>query len=109
MAIVKITKKEAAEHVAKTDWTAIDAMTDEDIARQIAENPDAAPELTEDWFERATVMDGARVVRRGRPKSENSKKLVSLRLDPDVIERFRATGPGWQARINETLRSHLPD
>ena len=37
-----------------------------------------------------------------------TKRLVSLRLDPDIIERFRSTGPGWQARINDTLRDHLP-
>jgi putative transcriptional regulator len=33
--------------IAATDWAAIDAMTDEDIARQIAENPDAAPDLSD--------------------------------------------------------------
>jgi uncharacterized protein (DUF4415 family) len=38
----------------------------------------------------------------GRPPS--GKKVVSLRLDIDVIEKFKATGPGWQARINEALR-----
>jgi uncharacterized protein (DUF4415 family) len=36
-----------------------------------------------------------------------SKKLIALRLDPDVIERFRATGPGWQSRINMVLRDYL--
>jgi uncharacterized protein (DUF4415 family) len=42
----------------------------------------------------------------GRPKgsTRSQKKLISLRLDADVIERFRATGDGWQSRINETLR-----
>jgi len=38
------------------------------------------------------------------PQKRPTKKLVSLRLDPDVIERFRASGRGWQARINATLR-----
>lgn len=40
---------------------------------------------------------------RGRPPGSN-KQLVSLRLDRDVLEKFRATGPGWQSRINEALR-----
>ena len=40
---------------------------------------------------------------RGRPKGE-TKQLVSLRLDKEILERFRATGPGWQSRINEVLR-----
>ena len=41
-----------------------------------------------------------------------TKQLVSLRLDQDVLLRFRATGPGWQARMNEALRraaADLPD
>ncbi len=40
---------------------------------------------------------------------EATKRLFSLRLDPDIVERFRATGPGWQSRINDTLREHLPE
>ena len=38
------------------------------------------------------------------PQKRPTKKLISLRLDPDVIEHFRARGKGWQARINATLR-----
>ncbi|QEE47044.1 BrnA antitoxin family protein [Rhizobium sp. WL3] len=40
----------------------------------------------------------------GRPKAENPKKAISLRLDQDVIDRFKATGDGWQSRMNEALR-----
>ena len=40
----------------------------------------------------------------GRPKAENPKKAVSLRLDAEVIERFKAGGEGWQSRMNEALR-----
>ena len=43
-------------------------------------------------------------VRRRGPQRLPSKELISLRLDQDVLERWRATGPGWQGRINETLR-----
>jgi uncharacterized protein (DUF4415 family) len=64
--------------------------------------------LTDAWFDGADLMDGGKLIRRGRPKTTHPKKLVSLRLDQDVIERFRATGAGWQSRINETLRQHLP-
>jgi uncharacterized protein (DUF4415 family) len=45
---------------------------------------------------------------RGRPKLENPKERVSLRLDQDVIEAYRAAGKGWQKRINETLARHKP-
>ena len=42
----------------------------------------------------------------GRPKGSttSNKSLVSLRLDNDVLEKFRAMGPGWQSRINEAMR-----
>jgi uncharacterized protein (DUF4415 family) len=61
------------------------------------------PELTEEWFQQADHYRGGRFVRKGRPPSDNSKKLVSLRLSPEVIDHFKAAGPGWQTRINETL------
>ncbi|WP_337995501.1 BrnA antitoxin family protein [Oleispirillum naphthae] len=41
---------------------------------------------------------------RGRPKAESPKRQVTLRLDADVLEHFRAGGPGWQSRINADLR-----
>ena len=47
-----------------------------------------------------------RARRGGRPKGSttSNKSQVTLRLDNDVLDRFRATGPGWQSRINEALR-----
>jgi uncharacterized protein (DUF4415 family) len=44
---------------------------------------------------------------RGRPKAEAPKKQVTLRLDADVVESFRLTGPGWQSRINDSLRKSI--
>ena len=44
---------------------------------------------------------------RGRPKSTNPKQLVSVRYSPEVIEFFRATGAGWQSRMDEVLRAHV--
>ena len=38
------------------------------------------------------------------PQKAPTKKLVSLRLDPDIVEHFRSQGRGWQSRINDTLR-----
>jgi len=55
------------------------------------------PELTEDMLARATLRKG------GRPKSVNPRQMISLRLPPDVIERWKATGPGWQTRMAEKL------
>ena len=40
----------------------------------------------------------------GRPPLEEPKKPVSIRLDADVVAKFKATGPGWQSRINDVLK-----
>ncbi|MGH7859402.1 MAG: BrnA antitoxin family protein [Candidatus Binatia bacterium] len=58
---------------------------------------DELPELTAEMLSRATVRKG------GRPLSKNPKKLISIRLPADVIDRWRATGPGWQTRMAERL------
>ncbi len=55
------------------------------------------PELTEDLLARAKLKKG------GRPLSPSPRKSISLRLPPEVIERWRATGPGWQTRMAERL------
>lgn len=65
---------------------------------------DEIPELTKEWFKRGTIHIGGVPVSRGRPKSAAPKSAVSIRLDPDVIAFYRASGRGWQSRINETLR-----
>jgi uncharacterized protein (DUF4415 family) len=67
-------------------------------------DPDDAPELTQEWFDTADVYDGERLISRGRPKSLAPKKAISLRLDPEVIDKFKAEGPGWQRRMNDALR-----
>jgi uncharacterized protein (DUF4415 family) len=66
-------------------------------------DPDDAPELTDEWFDEADFMIGDKIIRRGRPPG-SSKNLVSLRLDKDVVDHFRAAGPGWQTRMNDALR-----
>lgn len=76
---------------------------------------DELPEWTDDQFARAQFSIGGKVVRPaqgtltkpGRPLAENPKKQVTLRLDPDVIEKFRSLGKGWQSRINAELRKAL--
>ena len=46
-------------------------------------------------------------VRRGRPPLEDPKVSTTIRLSKDVIERFKASGPGWQTRIDEALRDWI--
>jgi uncharacterized protein (DUF4415 family) len=69
------------------------------------------PELTDEWFRRADVYEGGKLIRRGRPPLAVRKRAVSLRLDPDVIAHFRRSGRGWQSRINAALRkaAKLPE
>lgn len=62
------------------------------------------PELTDEDFARGVLHIGGVPVRRGRPKAEKRKTLLSVRLDTEIIDHFRATGPGWQRRINDALR-----
>jgi uncharacterized protein (DUF4415 family) len=65
---------------------------------------DEAPDLsTGPWIE----MFKAAPVRSGRPKSQTTKVSTTIRLDQDVIDAFRAEGPGWQSRINAALRDWL--
>ena len=44
---------------------------------------------------------------RGRPPSANRKQLVSIRYSPEVLAWFRATGPGWQARLDRVLKDYV--
>jgi uncharacterized protein (DUF4415 family) len=69
---------------------------------EAAERPDDdLPDLdTPYWAERIEAAE----VKRGRPKAAVTKVSTTIRLDPDVLEAFRAEGPGWQGRINAALR-----
>ena len=68
---------------------------------------DEIPELTDEFFERADHYRGGKLVRRGRPKLDDPKQLVSLRLDAEVLRWFKRTGAGYQSRIGEVLKRHV--
>jgi uncharacterized protein (DUF4415 family) len=65
---------------------------------------DDLPDITDDMLARAELRIGGRAIRRGRPPSAAPKQAIKLRLDPEVLAYFRSKGPGWQTRINATLR-----
>lgn len=79
-------------------------------------DPDDAPELTDEFFEKGVWSIGGKVVTpedgraamrqqmRGRPPVEVKRPMVSMRLDPDVLAHLRASGKGWQTRVNAVLR-----
>ena len=70
-------------------------------------DPDDAPDLTDEFFERADAYVGTKLIRRGRPKAETTKLALTVRYDADVVGAFRATGKGWQTRMNDALRDWL--
>ena len=84
------------------------------IQQLIASDPDA-PEATSDQLRDAKPFTDvfpelARTMRKnvgGRPRSKNPKVPVSIRLDSEVVAKFKATGPGWQSRINDVLRREV--
>jgi uncharacterized protein (DUF4415 family) len=81
-------------------------------------DPDDAPELDNAFFSQAIPKIDNKVVtgdevktafkkNLGRPKAEDPKKSISIRLSSDVLEYFRSTGKGWQTRINEVLQEYI--
>ena len=84
-------KKSASRRSLKSDLSLVDAHKVKPVEYE------ELPELTDDMLARAKVNKG------GRPFSLNPRKLISLRLPVDVLERWKATGPGWQTRMAERL------
>ena len=71
-------------------------------------DPDSLPEITDAWIVGADLPEGDKLVRRGRPKVAAPRQRLSLRLPPQVIARWKATGPGWQTRMAEALDKAAP-
>ena len=100
------------------DRKPVPPISDEEEARiqaMIAADPDDEVATDEQLAQARPFAEAlpklARTLRRsagGRPRSANPKVPVSLRLDREVVEKFRATGPGWQSRINQALRNAEP-
>ena len=67
-------------------------------------NARPASEVLPEIFPKA-VADA--MLKRGRPRKEVTKAPVNIRLSPDVVEAFRATGRGWQTRVDEALKDWL--
>ena len=70
-------------------------------------DPDDAPALSKALFQTTDRCDGTTLKPRGRPRAATTKEAVKLRLDADVLAALRASGEGWQTRINDALRASL--
>jgi uncharacterized protein (DUF4415 family) len=67
------------------------------------------PELDDAFFECADLYDGAKLIRAGRPAGSGNKEQVAIRFDKDILAAFRATGRGWQTRMNDALKEWLKE
>ncbi|MGD0733910.1 MAG: BrnA antitoxin family protein [Terracidiphilus sp.] len=97
-------KKTASE----TNWERVLAFKEGDKIPCEAEDGPYDPnnaEVTRNWLAEADLIRNGKVARRGKrgPQKTPTKKLVSLRLSPEVIDHFKSSGPGWQTRIDSTL------
>jgi uncharacterized protein (DUF4415 family) len=88
-----VTRKWGDRRKGKTDWARFDKLTDEDIEKAVANDPDAAP-LDIDWSGAVLVIPA-------------KKKAISIRVDEDVLDFFKKEGEGYQRRINAVLRSYM--
>ena len=88
-----VTRKWGDRRRGKTDWARVDTLTEEDIAKAVASDPDAAP-IDIDWSDAVLVIPAR-------------KKAISIRVDEDVLDYFRSEGDGYQRRINAVLRSYM--
>jgi uncharacterized protein (DUF4415 family) len=90
-----------AHEVKAEEFEEIPELTDESVkrGRWFVAGSEASPEEGKAAFRKA--------LKRGRPKASAPKISTTIRLDAEVLEAFRATGPGWQTRLNRVLRDWL--
>lgn len=88
--------KRASRRTLGSDLTRVDAHVIQ------PEEYNEIPELTDEMFARGKIYRG------GRPVSPNPKRQITIRLTADVIQRWRASGPGWQTRMAEKLTKLAP-
>lgn len=72
---------------------------DAQITADAMSDPDTRPFTDEEWVTAKTTAG------RGRPLGSGSKVQITLRLDTDLVAKFKASGDGWQTRINDALKS----
>jgi len=87
----------------KTDWARVrrEAAIEAPIPHEPGDGPydPNDPAAVDAYFLEAKISRGP-----GRPRKAVTRKMVSLRMDPDLLAALRATGRGWQSRVNALLR-----
>lgn len=89
-------RKKVAAGEGRTNLKRLDSITDKEIEAQMRDDPDWMDAIDVDWANAAVVYPV-------------SKSAVSIRLDSDVLDFFRATGKGYQTRINAVLRHFMQE
>jgi uncharacterized protein (DUF4415 family) len=76
-------------------------------SRRTWRDPDDAPQITARWVTGADLYDGKKLVRRGRPPGTAKKTQTTVRISNEVLAFFRASGRGWQTRMDEALKKYV--
>jgi len=76
-------------------------------SRRSLRKADDAPEITDEWLAEADKYRGETLVRRGRPPGTAKKTQTTVRISNDVLAFFRASGRGWQTRIDAALKKYV--
>ena len=76
-------------------------------SRRTWRDPDDAPTITREWVAGADLYDGKKLVRRGRPTGTAKKTQTTVRISNEVLGFFRASGRGWQTRMDEALKRYV--
>lgn len=92
--ITRVSFKDLHKMKDLTDWKRVRAMTEEDIQRAAASDPDAPMTTEADWANARVVWPAG-------------KEPVTIRIDKDILEWFRKRGRGYQSRINAVLRAFV--
>jgi uncharacterized protein (DUF4415 family) len=71
------------------------------------ENPEWTDEMLRQSVRFDALPEALQTKLRGRPKAAMTKERITIRLSPDVVQTFRATGNGWQTRVDAALRDWL--
>ena len=90
-----IVKRTHKNQRGKTDWARVDALSDREIEKAVKSDPDAAPILDKEWFRTAKLALPER------------KVPISLRMDQEVVQWFKASGRRYQSRMNAVLKAYV--
>lgn len=95
----RMTLREAQDAGSQTDWQRLYDMPDEAVTSAAEADPDNLP-LDDPFFETARRLPPSALLK-------EAKQQITLRIDADVLEWFRASGSGYQSRMNAVLKAYV--